>query len=165
MNIQHVADSIRYLSMSTQELRDAFLVERLFEPRTVSLTLTDLDRAVIGAAVPVGQPLELPAPEAMRCDFFCQHRELGVLNIGASGSVVVDGDSYTMASLDCRYVGLGAKSVRFASDSAEDPAQFSLLSCPAHHVYPPTLANQAAANPLALGAASLATCRTFCVPR
>ncbi len=161
MEIQNVADSTRSVSMSTQELRDAFLVERLFEAGAVCLTLTDLDRAVVGSAVPTDGPLGLPGAEALRCEFFCQRRELGILNIGGSGTVVVDDDSYAVGPLDCLYVGLGARDVRFASDTDGDPAQFYLLSCPAHRSYPTTLAKQADANPIDLGDASLANCRTI----
>ncbi len=161
MNIRNVSDVFRYKTLSTEELRAHYLVEHLFQPGEIKLTLTDVDRAVVGAAVPVDKPLGLPAPDELRCEFFCERRELGVLNIGARGSVVVDDESYAMASLDCLYVGLGAKNVRFASDDAENPAQFYLLSYPAHHAYPTTLAKKADAKPIELGDASLANCRTI----
>jgi 4-deoxy-L-threo-5-hexosulose-uronate ketol-isomerase len=147
--------------MSTAELRGAFLVERLFEPGAVNLTLTDLDRAVVGAAVPTTAPLELPTIDKLRCEFLCQRRELGILNIGASGTVDVDGDAHALAPLDCLYVGLGSRNIRFASDHGQDPAQFYLLSYPAHHAYPTTLIRLADANPIEVGDAALANCRTI----
>ena len=162
MKIQSIADSTRYTLMSTQELRNAFLVGQLFETDVVHLVLTDLDRAVVGSAVPTNEPLKLAAPEALRCEFFCQRRELGILNVGGgSGTVVVDDGSYAMGSLDCLYVGLGARDIRFASDNARDPAQFYLLSYPAHRSYPTTLAKQVDANPIDLGDVSLANSRTI----
>ena len=80
-----------------------------------------------------------------------ERRELGILNLGASGVVLVDGESYQLHRFDCLYVGMGSQSVSFSSDDAATPAKFYLNSAPAHKTYPTTKATQSAANKVELG--------------
>ena len=57
MRLIQVADAIRYARMTTEELRAAFLVDKLFQPGRIDLVYVDLDRTVIGSAVPLETPL------------------------------------------------------------------------------------------------------------
>lgn len=122
--------------MTTEELRSHFLVTDLFQPGALNLRLFDLDRAVLGGAMPTQTELRLEAPEALLAEQFAQRRELGVLNIGGVGSVSVDGRRHELSKRDVMYVGRGAKDVRFASDDATRPARFYIVSYPAHASYP-----------------------------
>ncbi len=83
------------------------------------MAYVDLDRTVIGGAVPVGGPLTLETQPELRSDYFLERRELGVLNVGGAGSVVVDGKTFELAKLDCLYVGRGAKGCEFCECSRE----------------------------------------------
>src|ERR1035441_10666040 len=76
--------------LGTKELRTTFLVESLFAPEKLELVYSDVDRAIIGSAVPVASPIQLTADAELRAAYFCERRELGVLNIGAPGAVEVD---------------------------------------------------------------------------
>ncbi len=152
MNNHRTADDISYKALDTTGLRDRFLLQDLFAEGQLQLTYTDLDRAIVGSAVPTAQPLVLAAAEALRADFFCERRELGVINIGAAGTITVDGTSYDLASRECLYIGRGSKEISFASASANEPAQYYLLSYPAHADYPTTHAKIEDANLLKLGA-------------
>ena len=60
MKVMQMADQVRYPHMSTAELRSTFLVDDLFAPGQIQLVYVDLDRAVIGSAVPLDAPLALP---------------------------------------------------------------------------------------------------------
>ncbi len=148
-------------SLDTAGLRSKFLFPDLFVEGELRLVYTDLDRAIVGAAVPTRESLALPAGEQLKADFFCQRRELGVLNLGSAGVVLVDGVSYSLNKLDCLYVGRGSKSVSFASLNATDPAAFYLISYPAHSAYPIALATPAQANILKLGSKADANERTL----
>ena len=152
-------DSIRARSLSTQELRDAFLVQGLFTPETVTLHHIDLDRVVLGGAVPCCDTLSLPAPASLAAEYFLERRELGVLNIGAPGSVTVDGRRYALNKLDVLYVGRGARDVRFASDSADESAKFYLISYPAHASHPTTCINGASVTGSPIGSGERANAR------
>jgi len=132
MKIVQMADAVRYPRMTTAELRETFLLQGLFQSGAITVNYVDLDRSVIGGAVPTASPLTLETYPELRSEFFLERRELGVLNVGGAGSVTVDGTKFSLGKLDCLYVGRGSKSVVFASDDPAAPAAFYLLSYPAH---------------------------------
>ena len=145
-------DPVRTSRMTTEELRGAYLIDRLFEPGRVCLYYLDFDRAVVGGAVPTSSPLRLEADyQHMAVTTFLERRELGVMNIGAPGTVTVDGTVYPMSADEVLYVGRGATDVFFSSDNAAAPARFYLVSYPAHAIYPTTHATLADANLIRLG--------------
>ncbi|HEX2081049.1 MAG TPA: 5-dehydro-4-deoxy-D-glucuronate isomerase [Longimicrobium sp.] len=145
--------------MDTAELRDRFLLGGLFQPGRVTLRFVDLDRVVVGAAVPDGVPLTLDAPPEMASEFFCERREIGVLNVGGAGSVTVDGERHALAPRDGLYVGRGSRRVSFESDDAAKPARFYLVSYPAHAAYPTTRVAHADADATELGTVAQANRR------
>jgi len=136
MKLLQMADAVRYPRMTTAELRETFLLEGSFVPGEITLAYVDLDRTVIGAAVPTEKPLTLETYPELRSDFFCERRELGVLNVGGKGLVRVDGAVYGLDKLDVLYVGRGTRSVVFESEHPQKPAAFYLLSYPAHAEFP-----------------------------
>lgn len=145
--------------MTTEELRDTFLVTGLFSPGEVRLQSIDLDRVVLGGAVPTFEPLPLSAPEAMAAEYFNERRELGALNVGGAGSIEVDGSTYPMESRDILYVGRGSRSVSFSSDTDDHPARYYLVSYPAHAEHPTTRVAREDAEVSELGTAEEANRR------
>jgi 4-deoxy-L-threo-5-hexosulose-uronate ketol-isomerase len=142
-------------SMNTAELCEAFLVENLYQPGTLSGCFTDLDRFVVAGAVPVSAPVALENHLETGRGFFLERRELGAINTGGPGEVVVDGVSHAVDTLACIYIGMGAREVSFASKDATNPAKYFILSCPAHASHPTRVATRDEANTVPLG--SLAT--------
>jgi 4-deoxy-L-threo-5-hexosulose-uronate ketol-isomerase len=147
--------------MTTEELRATFLLEGLFQRGKIEFVYVDLDRTVIGSAVPVGGALTLETEPELRAEYFLERRELGVLNVGGVGKVTVDGVSFELGKLDCLYAGRGSKSVTFASKSSAEPAAFYLLSYPAHKEYPTKMVKFAELEGLKLGAAETCNKRTI----
>ena len=139
MNLHMLPDATRAARMTTEELRASFLVQGLFQPGAITLRRIDLDRLVLGGAVPTTVPLTLEAPADLLAVFFCERRELGVLNIGGAGTVSVDGAPFALGRRDLVYVARGSRDVLFASDDATNPARFYLVSYPAHAVHPTAL--------------------------
>jgi 4-deoxy-L-threo-5-hexosulose-uronate ketol-isomerase len=150
-----------YKTFTTAQLRGAFAIDGLFSPGEIQLTYWEVDRTIVGSVVPTEEPLALEASKELAADYFCQRREVGVLNIGARGTVTVDGKAFAVGPLECLYIGRGSEKVTFSSESATDPAKFYLLSYPAHAVCPTTLATQADANQLHLGSQETANERTL----
>ena len=70
MNKITTADDISYKSLDTAGLRDRFLLDDLFSEGELQLTYTDLDRAIVGSAVPTVEALTLAAADALRADYF-----------------------------------------------------------------------------------------------
>ena len=145
--------------MSTDELRTAFLIEDLFQRDNVVLRALELDRVVLGGAVPVSVPLKLDAPPALAADYFTERRELGVLNIGGAGVVRVNGAAHELAKRDALYIGRGTTDIVFESVSAEQPARFYLVSYPAHAKHPLVLVRHEDAEAADLGTADNANRR------
>ncbi|MBL0940017.1 MAG: 5-dehydro-4-deoxy-D-glucuronate isomerase [Gemmatimonadaceae bacterium] len=145
--------------MTTDELRAHFLVSDLFVSGAIALRLVDLDRVVLGGVVPLTEPLRLEAPEALRANAFCERRELGVLNTGGAGHVMVDGTRHDMLAHEVLYVGRGTTEVAFASADASAPARYYLVSYPAHASYPTRLMRAQDADVLELGSTERANKR------
>jgi 4-deoxy-L-threo-5-hexosulose-uronate ketol-isomerase len=159
MRLIQVADHVRYSRMTTDELRSAFLVDSLFEPGLITLAYIDLDRTVVGSAVPLETPLTLESDPDLRAAFFTERRELGVLNIGAPGAVEVDGTRFELSNLQALYIGRGNSQITFTSADASAPAEFYLLSYPAHATYPATKIDSGLVDPVVLGSPETANHR------
>lgn len=128
--------------MTTQDLRDRYLVPDLFVDDEIRTVYTHHDRVVLGGISPVSAPLTLPGYPEIRSEQFFEHREAGIVNVGGPGTVTVDGTVHRLAHGACLYVGRGAADVVLASDDAsgeQGAARFYLFSAPAHTAYPTTL--------------------------
>jgi len=159
MKLLQMADAVRYRTMTTAELRETFLVTDLFQPGVIGLTYVDLDRTVLGSAVPLVSPLKLETDDALKASYFTERRELGILNIGGPGKVSVNGEAYSLDTRDCLYVGRGNEEIVFASEDAAEPACFYLLSYPAHAEHPTQLIRSADVPRVQLGAPETANQR------
>jgi 4-deoxy-L-threo-5-hexosulose-uronate ketol-isomerase len=154
----HPEDAAGYDSAAQ---RRHFLVEGLFQAGRVRLTYSHQDRLVFGGAVPTDKPLALEAGKEFGTSYFLERRELGVINIGGAGKLVLDGKPLDLAKGDGAYVGLGIKDVAFESADPASPAKFYLVSAPAHQSYPCVKIEFAAANPRKLGALETSNARTI----
>lgn len=150
MSIHYVASITETPLLDTESIRDHFLLPDLFAAGELRFQCCDMDRVIVGAACPTDKALKLEATDDLRADFFCQRRELGVINLSGKGTVTVDGEDFVIDALECLYVGRGSKEVTFSAENGDSP-KFYLISYPAHKVYPTTKATQAEANQVALG--------------
>ncbi len=149
--------------LDTQGLRREFLVEEIFTPDQLTMTYSHIDRIVFGGLMPVDAPLTFSDElgKAFGVTYFLERRELGLINIGGPGVVIVDGTTYEVANAEALYVGQGARELSFASVSAAQPAKFYYNSAPAHTHYPTRKVTQAQASPATLGDASTSNRRTI----
>lgn len=154
-------DPIRYQRMNTAELRQSYLLENLFVPGEARLFYVETDRAVVGSLVPTSRELSLSASKELASNFFCERREAGVLNLGQAGTVTVDGQTRLVGPRDALYIGRGSKEVIFRSDKPAEPAQFYLVSYPAHTAHPTAHIRQADAEKVHLGGQATCNDRTI----
>jgi len=146
--------------MTTEEFRESFLLHDILNLGKIHGHFTDLDRLVIGGAVPV-TPLELANHKETGHSFFLEARELGVLNVGGPGVVHAGGQTFHLDRLDVAYVARGTRHVSFESKDPTQAARFVFLSCPAHTVFPSAMMKCADAAAVTLGETALANRRTI----
>lgn len=119
----------------TDELREQFLIENLFVENEIQLTYSMYDRYIVGGIMPVDKELKLETIPYLKSENFLDRRELGIINVGGSGTVTVDGVAYELQKKEALYVGQGCKEVVFFSSKGEQ-ALFYINSAPAHTKFP-----------------------------
>ena len=129
----HPEDAKKY---TTEDIRSQYLIENLFQADSINLTYSHVDRIIAGGIMPVKSIVKLEAGKEMGVDFFLERREMGVINTGGKGKIILDGVDYDLESREGAYVGMGVKDVLFSSADSKNPAKFYINSCPAHHTYP-----------------------------
>lgn len=125
-----------YKRLDTSQLRRHFLVDGLFQDDILTGRYTHHDRMLVAGTVPRRSSVALAAPNVLGTEYFLERREVGIVNIGAEGTVRVGDDEYALAHRDCLYVGRGNRHVELASSSGADPARFYLASATAHATLP-----------------------------
>jgi len=147
--------------MVTADLRKNFLINELFEADHIYLTLTHFDRYIAGGAMPVNDTVHLSNPDYLKASYFLERRELGIINVGGSGTVIADGTGYDLDFKEALYIGRGTKEVTFTSSDPANPAKFYINSAPAHHAYPTKKVSKAEAEVVELGAPETANHRVI----
>ncbi len=140
-------------AFDTARLRKEFLVEDLFRPGEVSFTYTHVDRLILGGVVPLDATLSFGSGKDIGTPYLLSAREMGVANLGGTGTITVDGQKFELENRDILYIGRGAQEISVASHSAENPARFYMNSVPAGADIPHRLIKQAESKPLDLGEA------------
>ncbi len=147
--------------LTTEGLRQEFLIQNLMESDTLNLVYTHFDRYIVGGAVPIKSALKLKTIDPIKSEYFLERREIGIINVGGAGSVTVDGKKYELEYKEALYIGRGNKDVVFSSDKTDTPAKFYLNSTPAHQVFPNKKISQAEAEIVEMGSMETANARTI----
>lgn len=138
MDIRQSIHSDHAKTLDTAGLRREFLIEKIFEADTCTLTYSHIDRIIVGGVMPLQQAVTLgeEVGRQLGVSYFLERRELGVINVGGPGLIEVDGKIWEIGNQEALYVGQGAQSIIFRSSSASHPAKFYYNSAPAHTRYP-----------------------------
>ena len=154
MDIREYVNSDYAKGLDTEGLRSNFLIRDLFLPDQITMTYSHVDRMIAGGVTPATKALTLAATKELGTTYFLERREMGVINIGGAGSIVVDGTKYAVGARDGFYISMGSKEVTFASDAPATPAKFYFNSAPAHRACPTRLVTMAQAKHVELGSAA-----------
>lgn len=153
---RYAIDPATAKTLDTDQLRDHFHVGELFYEGEINLVYSHYDRLILGSAVPADGTLTLDHMPETGTASFLERRELGVLNIGDTGVVDVNGERHTLARGEVLYVGMGAGPVTFSG-----AGRFYLLSAPAHRSCPTRLIKLADARRVEMGARETANERVI----
>jgi len=119
----------------TAKLRERFVMPKVMVPGEINVTVSRYDRLIFGGAVPTTKELKLETIDPLKAPYFLFNRELGAINVGDPGKIIVDGKTYKLDYKEALYVGRGNKDIRFVSDDASKPAKFYINSAIAHKAY------------------------------
>ena len=161
MNNRYANHPIDSKSYDTKQLREHYLVEEVFIDDKIELTYSHVDRIIFGGIKPVKESLKLEAGKSMGVDYFLERREMGVINIGGEGKVLIDGEEFTLNNKDGLYIGKGNKEIIFESSNPQNPAKFYINSVPAHKEYKTVKIEIEKANPVKMGDNSTLNKRTI----
>lgn len=154
----HIDD---YPSYTTEALRKHFHVPTIFKDDSIQLTYTHYDRVIVGGAYPKTKTLTLEAVDQLKAENFLDRRELGAINVGGAGFVVVGGERFDINNKEAIYIGATTKSVDFGSIDTKQPAKFYINSAPAHQAFPTKKVAKEDAKVLSLGSSETSNERTI----
>lgn len=156
MDIRYSCNQRDFKRYTTEETRNEFLIENLYVENQVTAVYSHVDRMVTLGCMPTTEEVSIDKGidtwKNFGTKFFLERREVGIFNIGGSGSITADGVKYELGYKDCLYITQGTKVVIFASDDANNPAKFYMVSAPAHRAYETKLIRIADAAKRPLGA-------------
>ena len=161
MEIRYASNNKDAKNYDTQRLRDEYLIENLFMENEIKLVYSHIDRIIVGGVFPITEKIKLKGGKELGSNFFLERRELGVINIGGPGIIILDNEEFILNNKDAIYIGLGIKEVFFKSLDIKNPAKFYLNSAPAQCKYPTTLITLEKAKKVKMGDTSTSNKRTI----
>ncbi|MGB2129491.1 MAG: 5-dehydro-4-deoxy-D-glucuronate isomerase [Flavicella sp.] len=159
--VRYAASPADVKNYDTARLRKEFLIDNLMTQDVITFIYTHYDRFMVGSAVPAKTSLTLETTEDLKASYFLERREMGIINIGGTGTVTVDGTAYVLENKEALYLGKGNKEVIFSSENPENPAMFYLNSTPAHKSFPIKKIGINDVEVVELGAPETANARTL----
>ena len=142
MDIRYSANQRDFKRYTTDEIRNEFLIENLYEPDSVVAVYSHADRMVTLGCMPVNEvvPIDkgIDVWSNFGTNYFLERREIGIFNIGGEGEIVADDETFKLDYKDCLYITKGTKNVTFKSLDKSNPAKFYMVSAPAHIAYKTT---------------------------
>jgi len=134
--VRFATNPLDFKSYDTGKIRNEFLIRDIMIPGKIRMVYSHYDRLIIGGAVPDGSPLILETIDPLKAEYFLQRREIGIINVGYTGIVEVDGEPYNLDTKEGLYIGRENKTVLFKSLDKKKPAHFYFNSASAHKKFP-----------------------------
>ncbi|MEM9230357.1 MAG: 5-dehydro-4-deoxy-D-glucuronate isomerase [Pseudomonadota bacterium] len=134
-NLRRAVDPRHAKTMDTSELRAEFLIDDLFQDDKVCLAYSQYDRMIVGGATPKSGPLTIDGVDQTGTPSWLDRREAVLVNLGSSGTVKADGESYNLGRCDMLYLGMESGPVTVSGPDAH----YYIISAPAHRKIPSRL--------------------------
>jgi 4-deoxy-L-threo-5-hexosulose-uronate ketol-isomerase len=159
MEIRNAINSQYIKGITTEGLRQEFLILGLFIPGEQKLVYTHFDRMIVGGICPRKSLSIQDSREITGTDYLLERREMGIINIGSCGTVNVDGKEYVLDYKDGLYIGMGTRDLQFSSENPKSLAKFYLVCTIAHKACPTKKIEFCQIAPIHLGSAEGASKR------
>lgn len=144
----------------TKEIRDRFLIQKLFVADAINGVYSMEDRLIVGGIHPVNKALKLEAVDQLKADYFLERREIGIINVGPKTQIEADGTTFLLDHKEALYIGRGTQEVIFhPSEEGETFLYFN--SAPAHRTYPSRQITSDEAEVVTLGSMENSNHRTI----
>ena len=144
-------------TLSGEELRSSLVIEGLFQENKVTFVLSHHDRILIGGVHIQNSKVKLSAPTGLSAQYLCERRELGLVCLGGSGVVTVDGKEFQMDAETILYIGMGSREITLNGADAT----FYFTSSAAHFSHPTTLITRDKSDLAELGTIENSNLRTL----
>jgi 4-deoxy-L-threo-5-hexosulose-uronate ketol-isomerase len=147
-------------SYDTKQLRAHFLVEQVFVADTITGVYSLNDRLIVGGIFPTSKPLQLETIDQLKSTYFLERREIGIINVGNTCTIDVDGETIILHHKEALYIGKGTQEVVF-HPAAEGEALLYFNSAPAHATFPTKKVDKSNAEIVELGSVENSNARTI----
>ncbi|KPK85993.1 MAG: 5-keto-4-deoxyuronate isomerase [Bacteroides sp. SM23_62_1] len=134
--VRYATNPEDFKNYDTARIRKDFLISDLMVPGQIKMVYSHYDRFIVGGSIPLNDPLMLEAIDPLKANFFLERREIGIINVGGSGLIKVDGESFEINKKEALYIGRSHKEVLFTSLDKDQPAHFYFNSALAHKEFP-----------------------------
>ena len=104
MEIRYASNNKDAKNYDTQRLRDEYLIENLFMENKIKLVYSHIDRIIVGGIFPITEKIKLKGGKELGSNFFLERRELGVINIGGPGIIILDNEEFILNNKDAIYI-------------------------------------------------------------
>lgn len=72
MQVRYALSPVETATLNTDQIRENFLIESLFQADQIKLTYTHFDRVITGGIMPVNQSLTLGTFDELKSNFFLE---------------------------------------------------------------------------------------------
>lgn len=112
MDVRQSIHSEHAKTLDTQALRREFLIENIFVADEYTMVYSHIDRIIVGGIMPVSHSVEIGGEvgKQLGVSRLLDRRELGVINIGGAGAIIVDGQRHDIGHRDACILVKGRKS-------------------------------------------------------
>ena len=95
-NLRRAIDPRHAKTFDTTQLREKFLIDKLWIEDDISLTYTQYDRMIVGGAPPKSGPRTIDGVDQTGTTSWLDRREAVLVNLGTSATVEAAGETYTL---------------------------------------------------------------------
>lgn len=150
----------QFKTLDTEAIRNSFLISNLFQNDLITHSYTHYDRMIVGGVLPITKSIHLQPIEELKASYFLERREIGIINVGDTGVVIVNGKAFKLGFKEALYIGRGVKEVIFEATSEGTP-RYYYNSAPAHTTYPTKKVTLEEAESVTMGSMETANQRTI----